>query len=64
MLTIDYSKCDNCCTCISVCPVNALIYKEKLTIDPEVCILCGKCVKVCPFAALSIQKKEKGKSNE
>ncbi len=61
MIVIDYDKCDDCCTCISICPEDALIYKSRLEVDNEKCILCGKCVKVCPYASLSIKKV---KSNE
>lgn len=56
MIEIDYNKCDDCCTCISICPEDALIYKSKLEVNNEKCILCGKCVKVCPYASLSIKK--------
>lgn len=56
MVIVDHEKCDDCCTCISICPEDALIYKENLKVIKDKCILCGKCVKVCPFGALSIKK--------
>lgn len=56
MLTVDYNNCDDCCTCISICPEDSLIFKDKIEVNQDTCILCGKCVRVCPFAALSIKK--------
>lgn len=56
MIVVDYKRCDDCCTCISVCPENSIVYKDRLEVDGDSCVLCGKCVKVCPFAALSIKK--------
>lgn len=63
MLKVNYNICDDCCTCISICPESALIYKDNLQINHESCILCGKCVKICPFAALEIEN-GKGLINE
>ncbi|MFP4416962.1 MAG: 4Fe-4S binding protein [Chitinispirillaceae bacterium] len=54
-LQIEYTKCDECGTCISVCTGNALILTEKLAVDQQRCIACAKCVRVCPFAALSLR---------
>lgn len=52
-LDIDLSKCDECGTCISVCPVSALFLTDKLGIDTDKCILCKNCVSVCPVGALN-----------
>jgi len=54
MVIIDFQKCDECATCISACPEDALIFEEKLTFDVTRCVKCGRCVKVCPFGALCL----------
>lgn len=53
MIKIDKNKCDQCGTCISVCPGDALVLLHELEINPEKCRTCGQCVRVCPFGALS-----------
>ena len=53
---IDYEKCDECCTCISVCADLAMVYTNKLEIDFERCSRCGRCIRVCPYAALAFDK--------
>jgi ferredoxin len=55
MLDINLSICDQCATCISVCPSDALLLTEHLEVDEKKCTSCGTCVNVCPFGALSIQ---------
>ncbi len=55
MLYIELDKCDECGTCISVCPENALLLKQSLEVNSGKCVSCGRCVKVCPFAALSLK---------
>ncbi len=46
--------CDICGTCVSVCPVDAIIVEEnRVVINNEKCIRCGKCVIVCPVKAIS-----------
>jgi ferredoxin len=52
MIDIDLFLCDKCGTCISVCPVDAILLEDLLKIDSEKCISCGKCIKVCPSGAL------------
>lgn len=56
MIKINYEICDDCGTCISVCPRNALVFGdgEKLRVDDK-CVTCGLCVGVCPFAALTLE---------
>jgi caffeyl-CoA reductase-Etf complex subunit CarE len=53
MTVVDTDKCDECGTCISVCPGNALLIGNKLAVSPEKCTSCGICIKVCPFGAIS-----------
>ena len=54
MLTVNTQLCDQCGTCISVCPSNALLLSQILEIDRNLCTQCQTCVKICPFGALSI----------
>ncbi len=53
MLTIDKDKCDECATCVAVCPADALCLAQHLSVDTGRCTECGTCVKVCAFGALS-----------
>ena len=45
-------KCSGCGLCESVCPVNAIVVKEKdFFLRPEIndsCVDCGKCLACCP----------------
>lgn len=51
--------CDQCGTCVAVCPANALMLTESaLVIDHERCTLCALCVNICPFAALEIKHED------
>lgn len=47
---IDLRLCTSCGTCISACPVNALVWRKDDTIgfDRATCIDCGICYAVCP----------------
>ncbi len=54
MIAVDTDKCDECGTCISVCPGDALLIDSVLAVSPEKCASCGICVKVCPFGAVNI----------
>ena len=58
MVYCEESTCDECGTCVSVCPENALVLAASLIIDQEKCTSCGNCMDVCPFAALSLIHKE------
>jgi formate hydrogenlyase subunit 6/NADH:ubiquinone oxidoreductase subunit I len=51
--------CIHCGYCITLCPVEAIIYnKEDLTVkmSSEKCIQCGRCVDACPTKAIRIWK--------
>lgn len=53
-MKINETLCDVCGTCVSVCPVDAIIVKEfKVEINEEICIECGRCSQVCPARAIS-----------
>ena len=57
MIAIKENLCDYCGTCVSVCPVDAIILHEsKIEIDQETCTECLKCVKVCPVRVLEVKK--------
>lgn len=60
MVHVDISACDECGTCISVCPEGALALTDTLAVDPQKCISCSLCVKVCPFAALHLTQEDEG----
>ncbi len=48
--------CDQCGTCIAVCPADALMLGEfKVIVDHKACTECGICVKMCPIAALEVK---------
>jgi ferredoxin-type protein NapH len=53
-LLSDKSKCVNCLTCTSSCPmsldVNAMVQLEEM--ENTECILCGTCIDVCPQSVL------------
>jgi ferredoxin len=59
MVSIDLAVCDECGTCISVCPADALMFNAKLRADRAKCISCGMCVKVCPFAAIQLDVEDR-----
>lgn len=42
--------CNQCKTCINVCPTNAIIINgEQVKIQPERCSSCKKCITHCPY---------------
>ena len=46
---IEKELCTRCGTCVGVCPVDTLAYKEEKIIDEKgECIRCGMCSAVCP----------------
>ncbi len=48
--------CDQCGTCVSACPADALMLTEtSLRIDHDRCTLCEICVNLCPLGSLEIQ---------
>ncbi len=53
MIKVDYKVCDECATCVSVCPVDAIVLDEYIIVDDKKCLACGRCVGICPVAAVS-----------
>lgn len=42
------SKCDNCNTCVKMCPVNAIPENNPKKTNKDLCISCARCIAVCP----------------
>jgi len=59
MIDVNFKLCDECATCISVCPVDAILLDDRIMVDEVRCISCGNCVSVCPMGALTIAKRDK-----
>ncbi|MDR0307308.1 MAG: 4Fe-4S binding protein [Chitinispirillales bacterium] len=57
-IKIDFSNCDRCGTCVSVCGADVITLAAQLHIDNKKCVLCQKCVTVCPFGALAAVEEE------
>ena len=54
---IDQELCKKCLECQPVCPMEAIIVKDKTVfIDYEACVECGVCVERCPFEVDAIAK--------
>ena len=52
-MIINKNLCDICGTCVSVCPVDAIIVSEfEVNLDNDKCINCLNCLKVCPIKAI------------
>jgi ferredoxin len=52
MIVINVALCDECGTCIGVCPADAILLDDRIRIDDGKCISCGNCITVCPAGAL------------
>lgn len=46
-------KCDECGTCVKLCPVQAIPEDKPRKTDKNKCINCGRCITVCPQDARS-----------
>jgi len=56
VVEIDADKCNNCYTCITICPVKLCMdgSQEKLHINTDSCIGCGNCIDICRVGARAI----------
>ena len=59
MIDVNFKLCDECATCISVCPADAILLDDRIKVDEVRCISCGNCVSVCPMGALTFAKRDK-----
>jgi len=49
--------CNQCGTCASVCPVEAISEKDGVyIIDADKCTGCGECVKACPTQVMFLHE--------
>ncbi len=44
---IDKEKCNNCLSCIEICPHEAIVDCEGAKINTKRCLGCAKCVQIC-----------------
>ena len=58
LIEVDSERCFDCGACLSLCPVNAISFKEDFSVvfDQEKCIgsPCGTCVDACPTRAIRL----------
>lgn len=40
--------CDNCGTCVKMCPTQAISEKNPRKTNKDLCISCARCIAVCP----------------
>jgi ferredoxin len=64
MIDVNFKLCDECATCISVCPVDAIILDGRIKVDEGKCISCGNCISVCPMGALTSDKHDASATQE
>jgi 2-oxoglutarate ferredoxin oxidoreductase subunit delta len=55
--TPDY--CKHCSTCISICPVKNLEFREDEMASLGKCTKCLLCMKYCPDFAIEVEPKKK-----
>ncbi|MDD5417982.1 MAG: 4Fe-4S binding protein [Candidatus Nanoarchaeia archaeon] len=60
---IDKKKCNNCGTCIDICPVSVFGKKgeEVIVLNPQDCIECNACVVSCPQKAIKLKEVKSSK---
>jgi len=53
---VDKENCIDCGACYSLCPADAITFKEDASIifDEGICISCSLCVDACPTRAITI----------
>ena len=58
LIEVDSERCFDCGACLSLCPVNAISFKEDFSVvfNQEKCIgsPCGTCVDACPARAIRL----------
>ncbi len=48
---INSDNCNQCGTCVEVCPTNAISLNGEVNTNAEDCIMCCACIKTCPQEA-------------
>ena len=48
---VDNDKCNNCGTCVDICPSGAITIDQAVVTNGELCTWCCACVKRCPNEA-------------
>jgi iron only hydrogenase large subunit-like protein len=56
LINVDAGKCNNCHSCISVCPVKSCLdgSGDRIAIIEERCLGCGQCITACTSRARSV----------
>jgi len=49
------SRCTQCLTCESACPMEGIKIDRKNVIDSQECMLCATCIRICPQGAFYIK---------
>lgn len=64
-IKVDIEECIECGACFSLCPVNAITFKEDFSINfnQEKCLgsTCRLCVDACPAKAIKVVEYVEGK---
>lgn len=47
----DNAKCNNCGTCLDICPSNAITINQAVITNKELCMWCCACIRNCPNEA-------------
>ncbi|MFA5167335.1 MAG: 4Fe-4S binding protein [Candidatus Omnitrophota bacterium] len=56
MVKIDASKCNGCCSCIGICPVDGVRLVQGKAVANEQCVECGSCIASCPTQAITLNE--------
>jgi 2-oxoglutarate ferredoxin oxidoreductase subunit delta len=56
--------CKQCLTCVSICPVKNLEFKDDEMVSLDKCTQCGLCQKYCPDFAIEVEAQKKRKKGE
>jgi NAD-dependent dihydropyrimidine dehydrogenase PreA subunit len=53
---VNSEKCIHCGACYSICPVDAINFREDYAVvfDADRCVSCGLCVDTCPARAICL----------